>query len=71
MQLMYAIQDDHYEEITERLTSLCLAYEIKVVPQATEPMLTDGSVTARGKEAIMQYLDDLQEELKSWYYCGC
>ncbi len=58
------------KEIEERLRQLSLAFTKEQAIDFTL-QLKEGKDLIKGKVAIMNYLDQLQSELHTWYYCDC
>lgn len=58
-------------EVEERLQNLALAYRKEEKEQLeAEIILQDGQEYV-GKEAVINKLEDLEQEMKSWWYCAC
>lgn len=55
-------------EIQKKLDELSVSYNMKYTRDT--PYLQDGSIIVKGKEEITNYIEDLGEELKKWYYCS-
>lgn len=58
----------HFIEIQKKLDELTLSYHMKYTND--RPYLQDGEIEVKGKEEIKKYIDELEEELKRWYYCS-
>ena len=71
MRLIAAPHADEISEVISRLRRMSLAYEFISDEKVDQPLLTDGNVTHRGLRQILSFLDELESELKSWYYCDC
>ncbi|MFT4565309.1 MAG: hypothetical protein ACI9FN_000262 [Saprospiraceae bacterium] len=72
---MYIIQycaiDPLMEEIRNRLEDLSLAYKIEKVDTASETSLMYSGASWAEREAILEHLNQTEEELKKWHYCNC
>ena len=54
-------------EIQEKLDNFSVSYQMKYT--SDKPYLTDGDKEFKGDKKITAYLDELEQELKQWYYC--
>ena len=59
------------QTIEERLAELVVAHQIQTDEQLKAPVLEDGTRMLEGTQAIHHHLDELQGELKQWWYCAC
>lgn len=57
-----------FAEIQSLLDNLSLSYQMKYTSDA--PFIQEGSIQYRKKEEIDKYLIELENELKSGYYCA-
>ncbi|MEM8524050.1 MAG: hypothetical protein AAGG68_05385 [Bacteroidota bacterium] len=58
-------------EVEERLQNLALAYQKDESENLDEPIALHDDKEYVGKEAVMNKLTNLEEEMKSWWYCAC
>ncbi|MDA9774364.1 hypothetical protein N9B82_05345 [Saprospiraceae bacterium] len=54
-------------EIQEKLDNFSVSYQMKYTSDT--PYLTDGEKEFKGDKKINAYLEELEQELKQWYYC--
>lgn len=69
--ISYPAEDKALDQITEKLQELSLAFQTEASSGLADIQLEDGLRTVVGKVDILEYLDQLQGELKQWYYCSC
>ncbi len=60
-----------HQVIIDRLKELSLAFATKEESAQSQVFLDDGTTRIVGQEAILAYLDELEAELRYWYYCAC
>lgn len=70
MQLKYKSLNNQVQEIEDELKRLSLAYKVEQNDAIEDITLIDDA-TYIGKEAIHDKINDLEKELKSWWYCAC
>lgn len=58
-----------FKKVKDKLVALSL--EFKVVDSADTPYIIENDKEIKGEEQIFLFLDDLEKELKQWYYCQC
>ncbi len=71
MILQYSTQSPQLLEVEEKLKDLSLAYKKEELAVATQPILLEGGNRIEGKEAILEYLKEIEGELHQWYYGSC
>lgn len=69
--LKYHKTDATATAIKERLQEMTLAFQEEQQKQKKTISLSDDTQSFEGLEAIQAYLDDVQKDLKGWYYCNC
>ncbi len=69
--LKYAEENQQFLDIKERMKDLSLAFSHSQNTIQEHIVLEENEVQIKGYENIWKYLDQLEEELKSWYYCAC
>lgn len=57
-----------FKEIQSLLDKLSLSYTMKYTSDS--PFIQEGSIQYRSNDEIEKFLLDLENELKSWYYCA-
>jgi len=58
-------------EVEERLQNLALAYRKEEKEQLEGQIALQDDKEYVGKEAVMSKLEDLEQEMKTWWYCAC
>ncbi|MEL6718583.1 MAG: hypothetical protein AAFO82_21755 [Bacteroidota bacterium] len=58
-------------EVEERLQNLALAYQKEKQENVEEQISLQDDKVYLGKQAVMDKLEDLEREMKSWWYCDC
>lgn len=69
--LKYQIATDEVLEIQEKLKELTLGYQEEQGKKSPALSLVDGDTILNKKKDILLYLEQLEGELHSWYYCNC
>lgn len=69
--ITYSKEDTALRHVLEKIISLSLAHQTVLEPTIAAIQLADGCVTVQGEAAIQQYLEELEGELRHWYYCSC
>ena len=69
--LRFATRSEEIDQVEERLKEMVLGYEIKKSKKYQTVELVEGDERIIGIVAIQKYLDDIQGELKNWWYCEC
>ena len=57
--------------IEERLKEMVLGHKLELMKNAKEVVLIEGKEKIEGFAGIHKYLDEIQGELKQWWYCDC
>jgi nicotinamide riboside kinase len=58
-----------FKDIQNKLNELTLSFETK--ESHVTPYIKDGSRDVKGTKQIEKYFNELESELKYWYYCSC
>jgi hypothetical protein len=58
---------DLFDRIQEKLNSLSLSY--KTLETDETPYLMEDDKEIKGEKEVFSFLDNLSNDLKSWYYC--
>lgn len=66
--LKYHKTDAKAAVVKERLQEMTLAFREEQQEQQNTISLSDDTQSFEGLEAIQAYLDDVQKDLKGWYY---
>lgn len=69
--LKYQSETTDVKAVKERLEELSLAFQTISTQENDLIVLADSQKEYIGKASILKYLEELQEELKKWYYCNC
>jgi len=69
--LKYQIETDDVLEIQEKLKELTLGYQKEQGKKNPALSLVDGDTILNNKKDILLYLEEIEGELHSWYYCNC
>ncbi len=71
IKLLYKLENQNLIDIKERFESLALAYKIEKDDTIEHVSLVDGDLTYEGIKAINAQIDQLEIDLKKWWYCDC
>ncbi|HMQ46470.1 MAG TPA: hypothetical protein PKA00_02660 [Saprospiraceae bacterium] len=66
----YTATNPQVREIIEKLEQLSLAHQV-IQEDGIGLRLQEGNKVLVGFESIKTHLEELEGELKRWYYCGC
>lgn len=69
--LYYSKKTAGVTQLEERLIEMSLGYKIKEKGKISTVELRDGDQRYKGFVAIHKHLDEVQGELKKWWYCNC
>ncbi|MEZ4985147.1 MAG: hypothetical protein R2795_08955 [Saprospiraceae bacterium] len=64
-------KDELHLSLVDKLTELALAHQVRINKSLKEAVLSDGDTVMSGTSAIQHYLEELKQELHSWWYCAC
>ncbi len=69
--LQYSKYTAEIEFLESRLKEMALTYKIEQVKALPQPNFDDGTTRVEGIKNIKEQLNQLEGELKDWWYCSC
>jgi len=69
--IAFSKKSEGLHNVEERLKDLSLGYQLKQKKKYKKIELQTGEKRYKGFVAIHKYLDEIQGELSSWWYCDC
>lgn len=69
--LKFAEKNKEVREVESRLEEMSLAFKLEKDDALDTVVLEEDNTKYSGLKAINEYLEKLNGELKSWYYCDC
>lgn len=71
IKLVYKLENQKFLDIKERIEGLSLAYKLEKDKTAKKVLLKDGELIYEGPKSINDHLDQLELDLRKWWYCDC
>lgn len=71
IELIYKLENQVFLDIKERIEDLSLAYKLEKDTKIKKLSLKDGDLIYEGDKAINLHIDQLEKDIRKWWYCDC
>ncbi len=71
IKLIYKLENQKFLDIKERIEGLSLAFKLEKDKTVKKVSLQDGDLIYEGPRSINHHLDQLEVDLRKWWYCDC
>lgn len=71
IKLIYKLENQKLTDIKDRIEDLSLAYKLEKNEKVKTVSLEDGDLIYEGDRAVNNHIDQLEKDIRKWWYCDC
>ena len=71
IKLIYKLENQKLSDIKDRIEDLSLAYKLEKDEKVKKISLKDGDLIYEGSTAVNKHIDQLEKDIRKWWYCDC